>query len=260
MLIDSHCHLSSDEIYQDLENVIKRAKENGVGYFLNAASKFDELDLQLQISSSFSNIWTMTGVHPHDAADYASVSLKDVLEKTKYEKVVAIGECGLDYFYDFAPKDLQIKVFQTMIAAAQESRLPIVVHTRDAEEDTIDLLKSAYKTKPFKGVIHCYSSNWELAKEALDMGFYISASGMITFKNADDLRNSFQKIPLNRLLVETDTPYLAPVPMRGKVNEPSYVTYTAQALADLKKVSYEKIAEITTNNFFDLFSKAKKDD
>ena len=260
MLIDSHCHLSSDEIYQDLENVIKRAKENGVDCFLNAASKFDELDLQLQISSSFSNIWTMTGVHPHDALSYASVSLEEVLEKTKHEKVIAIGECGLDYFYDFAPKDVQINVFKTMIKASQESGLPIVVHSRDAEDDTIELLKSAYKLKPFKGVIHCYSSNWKLAEEALKMGFYISASGMITFRNAADLRGSFEKIPLNRLLVETDTPYLAPVPMRGKINEPAYVAYTAHALADLKKVSYEKIAEITTNNFFDLFSKAKKND
>ena len=260
MLVDSHCHLSSNEIYEDLQNVIKRANLAGVSCFLNAAGKFDELDKQLEICEKFKNVWTVTGVHPHDAHAYEYVTAQDVLKNTKHKKIVGIGECGLDYFYDFSPKDVQIKVFNEMIKAAQESGLPLVVHTRDAEDDTMDLLEKAYRQKAFKGEIHCYSSSFQLAKRALDIGFYISASGMITFKNADDLRENFKKVPMDRLLVETDTPYLAPIPMRGKINEPSYVKYTAQILADLKGVSFGEISDITTQNFFRLYDKAVKDE
>ena len=258
MLVDSHCHLSSSEIYADLDNVMKRANFAGVQYFLNAASKFDELDLQLKISEKFTNVWTVTGVHPHDALNYEYVSIDDVLKNTKHSSVVAIGECGLDYFYDFAPKDVQIKIFKRMIEASQVTNLPIVVHTRDAENDTIELLAEAFKKVPFKGVIHCYSSSDWLAKEALKLGFYVSASGMITFKNAQNLRDSFKNIPLDKLLIETDAPYLAPVPMRGKINEPSYVVHTAHELARIKGVDFDAISNITTDNFFKLFDKAKR--
>ena len=199
----------------------------------------------------------MTGVHPHDALNYAHITAQDVLENTDLEKVVAIGECGLDYFYDFAPKDVQIKVFKEMIKASQISGLPIIVHTRDADEDTIKLLVRAYKEKPFKGVIHCYSSSLKLAEEALKIGFYISASGMVTFKNADDLRQHFKCVPIDRLLIETDTPYLAPIPYRGKVNEPAYVVETAKVLAGIKGLDLNQISVITTQNFFNLFDKAK---
>lgn len=260
MLVDSHCHLSSDEIYNDLQDVIERAHQVGVFCFLNAAGKFDELEKQLEICEKFKNVWTVTGVHPHDAMAYKNVTAEDVLKNTKYDKVIGIGECGLDYFYDFAPKDVQIKVFREMIKAAQESALPIVVHTRDAEADTMDILETAYHKKAFKGEIHCYSSSFELAKCALDIGFYVSASGMITFKNADNLRENFKKVPLERLLVETDTPYLAPIPMRGKTNEPANVRYTAQILADLKGISFEEISQTTTQNFFKLYDKAVKDE
>lgn len=258
MLVDSHCHLSSSEIYNQIDSVIERAKNAGVCYFLNAGSRFDELATQREISERFPFIYTATGVHPHDAKDFCDIKAEDVLKNTSYPCVVAIGECGLDYFYDFSPRDVQIKVFKEMIKASQESGLPIIVHTREADVDTMTLLSDAYQKKPFSGVIHSYSSGPELAKEALNIGFYISASGMITFKNASQLRNHFEQIELHRLLVETDTPYLAPVPMRGKTNEPSFVVHTAQVLADIKQVDFSYISQVTTDNFFKLFQKAKK--
>lgn len=258
MLVDSHCHLSSDEIYPDLENVIKRAEEKGVGCFLNAAGKFDDLKKQIQICTKFDNVYTVTGVHPHDASDYENVTCLDVVKNTIHKKVVAIGECGLDYFYDFSPRDVQIKVFRKMIEASQETGLPLIVHTREADTDTVELIKTAYKKKSFKGVIHCYSSSYELAKEMLEIGFYISASGIITFQSAENLRENFKKIPLSKLLIETDSPYLAPVPYRGKTNEPSYVIETAVKLAELKGVNFEDISKITTENFFNLFDKVKR--
>ena len=257
MLVDSHCHLSSPELYENLENVMERAKNAGVSYILNAGGKFDELEKQLEISRRYPNVWTVAGVHPHDSSETPFITADDVLKNTLHSKVVAIGECGLDYFYDFSPRDVQIKVFKQMIKAAQESGLPLIVHTREAEADTMELIIKAYKKKPFSGVIHCYSSSYELAVEMLSIGFYISASGMITFKNADNLRESFKKIPLEKLLVETDSPYLAPVPMRGKVNEPSYVVHTAEVLSQIKELEFQKLSDITTENFFKLFSKAK---
>ncbi len=258
MLVDSHCHLSNTDIYHQIDSVIKRAKNAGVCYFLNAGSRFDEFDMQKDICERFSCVFTSTGVHPHDAKDFCEIKAEDVLKNTLNPFVVAIGECGLDYFYDFSPRDTQIKVFKEMIRASQESGLPLIVHTREADVDTMTLLSDAYKEKPFSGVIHSYSSGLELAKEALEIGFYISASGMITFKNAEELRKHFEQIELDRLLVETDTPYLAPVPMRGHINEPSFVVHTAQVLANIKQVDFSYISDVTTDNFFKLFQKAKK--
>lgn len=237
---------------------MERAKKAGVGYMLNAGGLFDALPMQLEICRKYPNVFTLTGVHPHDANAYVDVSVEDVLSNTKNQKVIGIGECGLDYYYDFSPRDVQIKVFRKMIQASQESGLPLVVHTRDAEDDTIELLADAYKQKSFKGVIHCYSSAWKLAEAALEIGFYISASGMITFNKFEDLRQAFYKIPTERLLVETDSPYLAPVPLRGKVNEPSYVVHTAKCLAAIKSLDLAKISVITSDNFFNLFTKAQR--
>lgn len=257
MLIDSHCHLSSTEILENLPDVMRHAEEAGVCYILNAGGRFDELPRQLEISCQYPQVFTASGVHPHDAASYSSITAKEVLMNTRFKEVVAVGECGLDYFYDFSPREVQIKVFEQMIEAAQISGLPIIVHTREAEKDTIGMLSSAYKSKPFKGVIHCFSSRWEVAKAALDIGFYISASGMITFKNAQDLRSLFAKVPLEKLLVETDSPYLAPVPYRGKINQPAFVVQTALSLAEIKGIELDQISTITSKNFFDLFDKAK---
>lgn len=258
IFVDSHCHLCSEEIVSQLPEVVERAHEAGVSYMLNAGAKFDQLPQQLEICRQYDKIFTLSGVHPHDAGDYAHITCADVLANTKYPEVVGIGECGLDYFYDFSPRDVQIKVFREMIAAAQESGLPIVIHTREAEDDTAEILRAAYKQKPFKGQLHCFSSAWRIAEAALELGFYISASGIITFKKSEQLREDFAKIPLDRLLIETDSPYLAPVPWRGKTNEPSFVIKTAEVLSQIKKVDLKQISDITTKNFFDLFTKAKR--
>lgn len=256
MLVDSHCHLNGLE---NIEDIIVRAKKAGIEYMLNAGGKFDELNVSLDICNKYSNVYTVNGVHPHDAKDYEYITAEDVLNNLKHERVVAVGECGLDYYYDFSPKDVQIKVFKQMIKAAQESSLPLIVHSRDATDDMADILTTAYKQKPFSGVIHCFSSEWKLAEAALEIGFYISASGIITFNSATSIRDSFSAVPLNKLLVETDTPYLAPVPYRGKINEPSYVVKTAECLAKIKGVDFNKISDITTINFFNLFKKIKQD-
>lgn len=258
ILTDSHCHLCSEDILPQLPDVVSRARNAGVKYMLNAGGKFDQLHQQLSISREFDGVFTVTGVHPHDAADYADVRVEDVIRNTLFPEVVAIGESGLDYFYDFSPRDVQIRVFRKMIAAAQESGLPLIVHTREAEDDTAQILSDAYRQKAFTGEIHCYSSGWKIASAALDIGFYISASGIITFNKSGQLREDFAKVPLERLLAETDSPYLAPVPYRGKINEPAYVAKTLEMLAQIKKVDFARISDITTKNFFNLFSKAKQ--
>lgn len=258
ILTDSHCHLCSEEILPRLDEVVMQAGKAGVKYMLNAGGKFDQLLQQIEISRRFSGIFTATGVHPHDASAYADVQTEDVVKNTLFPEVVAIGECGLDYFYDFSPRDVQIKIFRKMIAAAQESGLPLIVHTREAQDDTAEILHDAFRHKAFKGEIHCYSSGWKIAAAALEIGFYISASGIITFHKSEQLREDFSKVPVERLLAETDSPYLAPVPYRGKVNEPAYVVKTLETLAKIKKVDFEQISDITTKNFFNLFSKAKQ--
>ena len=184
------------------------------------------------------------------------MTAETLVEKTKHKKVVAIGECGLDYYYDYSTKENQFNVFKAHIAAAQETGLPLIIHTRDADDDTIAILKEAYKQKTFNGEIHCFSGSEKLAEFALSIGFYISASGIITFNKSGDLRDIFAEVPNDRLLVETDSPFLAPVPLRGHRNEPANVRYVAEKLAQIKNISYEEIAEITSENFYKLFRKA----
>lgn len=256
MLVDSHCHLDFDDFEEDLEEIILRAKENGVTTILNAGNNIDELDKQLELSEKYPFIYTAVGVHPHNASEYEHITAQDFIEQTVHKKVVGIGECGLDYYYDYSPRETQIKVFKEQIKAAQETELPLIIHTRDADEDTINILSEEYKKKPFTGEIHCFSSSKALADFALSIGFYISASGIITFNKSGDLREIFEQIPLEHLLVETDAPFLAPIPMRGRRNEPSFVLHTAERLAQLKNISLEKLAQITSDNFFKLFRKA----
>ncbi len=246
MLADSHCHLENNE---DLDEIISRAKEADVGYILDAGSNLDNLAEHLEIAEKYDLVYTVAGAHPHNATEFAKLRADDICRATEREKVIAIGEAGLDYFYDFAPKEVQIKLFRENIKAAQQSGLPLIIHNRESDDDMIDILHQSYDEKEFKAIIHCYSSSWKLAEAALEMGFYISASGIITFNSAAAIREIFAKVPLNRLLVETDSPYLAPVPKRGKVNEPANVVLTANKLAEIKSVSFEKIAEITTANF-----------
>lgn len=256
MLVDSHCHLDFDDFEEDLEEIIARAKENGVTTILNAGNNIGELEQQLALSEKYPFIYTAVGVHPHNASEYENITAQDIIDQTHHKKVVGIGECGLDYYYDYAPRDTQIRIFREQIKAAQETGLPLIIHTRDADEDTINILGEAYREKPFTGEIHCFSSSKSLADFALSIGFYISASGIITFNKSGDLRDIFANIPLERLLVETDAPFLAPVPMRGRRNEPSYVLHTAEKLAQIRGIPLEKLAEITSDNFFRLFRKA----
>lgn len=256
MLVDSHCHLDFNDFEEDFEEVLSRAKENGVTTILNAGNNINELEQQLELSEKYPFIYTAVGVHPHNAGEYPYIKAEDFVEQTKHKKVVGIGECGLDYYYDYSPKEEQIKVFIEQIKAAQQTGLPLIIHTRDADDDTIDILKEEYKKAPFSGEIHCFSSSKKLADFALSIGFYLSASGIITFNKSNDLRDIFADIPLDRLLVETDAPFLAPIPMRGRRNEPSFVLHTAEKLAQIKDISLEELAQITSDNFFKLFRKA----
>lgn len=256
MLVDSHCHLDYNDFEDDFEDILQRAKDNGVTAILNAGNNIGELDKQLAISEKYPFIYTAVGVHPHNASEYEDIKASDFIAQTDHKKVVAIGECGLDYFYDYAPKDVQINIFREQIIAAQETGLPLIIHTRDADDDTISILKEMYKQKPFTGEIHCFTSSKKLADFALSIGFYISASGILTFNKAQEIREIFSKIPLDRLLVETDAPFLAPIPQRGRRNEPAFVKYTAERLAQIKDISFDELAQITSDNFYRLFRKA----
>ena len=250
MLIDSHCHLENSS---ELNGIIERAGCAGVELMLDAGSNLDHLQEHLNICKKYSQVYTAAGAHPHQALEFKELNVVDILHATENDKVIAIGEAGLDYFYDFAPKEAQIELFWKNIEAAQESGLPLIIHNRDSDDDMIQILSQAYDKKEFKAIIHCYSSSLALAEVALEMGFYVSASGIITFTKSQEIRDNFGRIPLEKLLVETDSPYLAPVPKRGAVNEPANVVYTAQKLAEIKNVSFEKIAEVTTQNFKRLF-------
>lgn len=253
MLIDSHAHLNFEGLIEDIDSVLERAKQEGVEYILNACSYLKEADEILSLTKKFDNIYASIGVHPFDAQKDDDISKEKIISYIeKSDKVLAVGECGLDYFYDDCDKARQKEVFQMQIDIALEKNLPLMVHSRSADEDIIPML-TTFAKKGGRAVIHCFTGNKDVAKTYLDLGFYLSASGIVTFKKATELQEAFKIIPLDRLLVETDAPYLAPTPFRGKLCEPSYVKHTAQFLADLKGVSIEDIAKNTTKNFKDLY-------
>jgi len=256
MLVDSHCHLDYNDFEEDFEDVLLHMRDNGITTALNAGNSIDSLDAQLALSEKYPFIYTAVGVHPHNAEEHPDITAEYLVEKSKHKKVVGIGECGLDYYYNYSARETQIKVFIEHIKAAQQTGLPLIIHTRDADEDTISILDEQYKIAPFSGEIHCFSGTQALADFALSIGFYLSASGIITFNKSSELRDIFAGIPSDRLLVETDSPFLAPVPVRGHRNEPANVRYVAEKLAQIKGVTLEKIAEITTQNFYKLFRKA----
>ena len=256
MLVDSHCHLDFNDFEDDFEEILERARANGVTAMLNAGNNIGELDRQLALSEKYPFIYTAVGVHPDNAEEYQNLTAEDLLAQTHHKKVVAIGECGLDYYYDNCPRDIQIKVFQEHIKAAQASGLPLIIHTREAEDDTISLLGEAYQEKPFSGEFHCFTGSQRLAEFGLSIGFYLSASGIITFNKSNELRDTFAHIPNDRILVETDSPFLAPVPKRGRRNEPAFVLHTAEKLAQIKDLSLDEVAQITSDNFYRLFRKA----
>lgn len=258
MLVDSHCHLDFPEFEQDFAGVLDRASAANVKLMLTISTHFSRADKIIALAEKDPRLLCSVGIHPHEAGSEAEVSAADIEAKASHPKVVGIGETGLDYFYEHSPIEAQKRNFLTHIEAARTTQLPLIVHARDADEDTADILEHEMAKGAFPGLIHCFTAGPDLAKRALDLGFYISISGIATFKNAQALRDVIATVPLDRLLVETDAPYLAPDPHRGRRNEPSFVAHTAARLAEIKNVSAERIAEITTDNFFTLFTKAKR--
>lgn len=253
MLVDSHCHLDFAEAAERPE-IIARAKRAGVRTLLTISTKLEEFPTVRAIAESDPDIWCSVGVHPHEAAVEPAATLDGLVAATRHPKVVGIGETGLDFYYEHSPRARQAEVFRIHIAAAREAGVPLIVHTRDADPETIAILE---EEGPPAGVIHCFSTGRALAERAVALGFYISISGIATFKTATELRDIVRDLPLDRLLVETDAPYLAPVPLRGKRNEPAFVTHTAALVAELKGITPDELARATTANFFRLFTKAR---
>jgi TatD DNase family protein len=253
MLVDSHCHLDFPDFAEEREAVIDRARAAGIGTMVTICTRLDQFLAVRAIAEADDDIWCSVGVHPHEAADYAETSIEDLAALAVHPRVIGIGETGLDFHYDHSPREVQERVFRTHIAASQASRLPLIIHAREADAEIARILREEQATA---GVLHCFSSGRALADAALDLGFYISISGIVTFRNAEELRAIVRDVPLDRLLVETDAPYLAPVPYRGRRNEPAYVATTAAAVAALKEVEPAALAAATTDNFFRLFRKA----
>jgi TatD DNase family protein len=257
-LVDSHCHLDYLERDGEIEPVVARALQAGVGTLVTICTKLSEFDRIEAIARRFPRVFCSVGVHPHEAGKEGQETPDRLIELAGHDKVVGIGETGLDYFYEHAPRAAQLVSFRAHIAAARETGLPLIVHARDADDDTVAVLQEEYAKGAFPGVIHCFTAGPALAKAALEIGFYISLAGIVTFKSAEALRETVRAVPLDRILVETDSPYLAPVPKRGKTNEPANVVYTAEALAALREVPADAFADLTTENFFRLFSRAAR--
>ena len=255
MLIDSHCHLDYLARDGDLEAVIARARAAGVGAMITICTKLSEFESVRAIAAAHDDIWCSLGVHPHEAAGEGQATPERLIALAGHAEVVGIGETGLDYYYEHSPRAAQQTSFRAHIAAARETGLPLIVHSRDAEADTIAILREAHAEGAFGGVIHCFTAGPDLARAALEIGFFISVAGVVSFKKAEALRAVVREVPLERLLIETDSPYLAPVPMRGKRNEPAFVAHTAAALAKLKELPVEEVARTTSDNARRLFSK-----
>jgi len=258
MLVDSHCHLNYKGLRENQAGVIERARAAGVGTMLGISTRAGEWDEVVALAEAHPDIWATIGVHPHEADSHPDTDAARLIEAARHPKVIGIGETGLDYFHDHSDRDRQRTSFRAHIAASRATSLPLIVHTRNAEEDTAAILVEEMATGAFPGVIHCFTASAAFAEQALALGFYISLSGILTFKNARDLQAVAATLPADRILVETDSPFLAPVPMRGKVCEPAYVTHTATFLAGLRGVDADRLATQTTDNFFRLFAKASR--
>jgi TatD DNase family protein len=253
MFIDSHAHLDDERFDEDREILIESLKENNIDLVFNIGADIKSSKASVQLAKKFENIYAVVGVHPHDAKDVEEDYLDILRELSKEEKVVAIGEIGLDYYYDNSPRDIQKKVFKEQLDLAKELDLPVVIHTRDAAQETFDILKEAAEGGKLRGIMHCYSGSVEMAMEYIKLGFYISLGGPVTFKNSKVAKEVAKAIPLDRLLIETDCPYLTPEPYRGKRNEPKYVKYTAEAIAELRGISVEEVAKATSENAKTIF-------
>ncbi len=256
MIIDSHCHLTYEPISKSLSETIDRAKQDGVEYMLTISTEDKSFDKILSILKEHKCVYGTYGIHPHEAKLHQNIKKGDILNRVNQnKKIIGIGETGLDFYYNHSEKKDQIKIFEEHILAAQEKNLPLIVHTRSAEEDTYKILKNYLSKKDIKILIHCFTGTRDFAFKLLDLGAFISASGVVTFKKSQELALTFKEIPNDKILVETDSPYLAPVPLRGKSNEPSYIIHTVKFLSELKGITFEEFSRITTNNFFKLFGK-----
>jgi TatD DNase family protein len=254
LLVDSHCHLDFPDFAAEREAIIARARSAGVEAMLTIGTRLDEFAGVRAIAEAHEEVWCSVGAHPHEAKDHAALVPEELIALAAHPKVVGIGETGLDFHYDLSPRDIQERVFRAHIEASRETGLPLIVHAREADRDVARILD---EERPPPGVMHCFSSGRVLAEAALAFGFYISISGIVTFRNAEELRAIVRDVPLDRLLIETDAPYLAPVPYRGKRNEPAFVAATAAAVAGLKGLEPEALATVTSANFFRLFGKAR---
>ncbi len=258
MFVDSHVNLHGEKYREDLEEVVDRAREAGVGAMLAISDRLDHQDEIQAIAQAYDHMWHSVGVHPHHAKDYSDLDSQHLCKIAEASQAVGIGECGLDLYYEYSEIELQEPVFRAHIHSAQELNLPLIIHSRNADDKMIEMLTVEYDKRPFVPLMHCYTSGPELAKRALELGGYISFSGIITFKKADDVRAIAENTPLEKTLIETDCPYLTPVPFRGRRCEPAHVVHVAEKLAEIHNVSVEEIKKHTTDNFFQLFSKADR--
>lgn len=255
MIADSHCHLDFESLYKDLDKVIDRAKLNDVKYMLTICTTLNSFEKIKLIIDKYKNIYGTFGIHPHETSKNEHVNADFIIDiKKKYNKIIGIGESGLDFYYNISNKTDQKKSFLNHIHAATNLKIPLIVHSRNAEKDTYDILKSEMKNSPLKVLMHCFTGSKDFAKKLLDINCYFSISGIVTFKNATDLVDVVSFLPLKSLLVETDSPYLAPLPYRGKNNEPSFIVHTLQKMSEIKKIPMDKMASTTTDNFKKLFN------
>ncbi len=250
MLIDSHAHLGSLE---DIDQAVQNAADNSVSYIINMSSDLPSAHQTLEFTEKYPGVYGAVGIHPHEAKTYSPLVFSEISSLTSNNKIVAVGETGLDYYYDFSPREIQKESLQKHIELSIETNLPIVIHIRDCEDDVKTMLKEN-SCNQLQGVIHCFTGDYQSALLYIELGFYISFSGILTFKRSKDLRDVARKLPLERILVETDSPYLAPFPYRGKKNQPAYVKYVAETLAEVTDKSFEQVSEITTNNCKELFN------
>jgi TatD DNase family protein len=258
MFVDSHCHLNYKGLVEQQAEILKRARESGVSAMLNISTREREWDEVIGLAEQEKDVWASIGIHPHEADQHVGMDCAKLVAKSAHPRVVAIGETGLDYYYDKSDRAQQCTGFREHIKASRETGLPIIIHTRDAEADTAAILTEEMREGPFTGVIHCFTASAEFARVALDLGLYISLSGIVTFKNAKDLQDIAKWLPADRLLVETDAPFLAPIPHRGRTGEPAFVADTARFVAQLRDVAAESLAQQTSDNFYDLFTKASR--
>ena len=258
MLVDSHCHLDFPDFAEERDDVVARALDVGVARMVTISTRVRQFDAVRAIAEAYDPVYCSVGTHPHNAAEELDVTTEHLVRLAEHPKVVAIGEAGLDYFYDRSPREAQQQSFRNHIAAARETGLPLVIHSRDADDDMIAILSDEMGKGAFPALLHCFSSGRDLALAGIELGLYVSFSGILTFKKSEELRAIAAELPRDRLLVETDAPYLAPVPNRGKRNEPSFVAHTARVLAETVGATEDDIGDETTENFFRLFSKVPR--